>query len=163
MPDRSQFPFPLDLRSIYDKDGYRVPRHAMVGSLFVFVSQVLGRVEVEVGFDTDFASVPRALWALFPPDAEYTEAAVIHDSEYWKQRYTREQADALLLEGMEALGVGWFTRHTIHSQVRMWGWMAWNANAKRKAAEGSPQIAPVETAPYIPKMPASPKFHKNRR
>lgn len=37
------------------------------------------RFPVPVGFETDFASVPRPLWPLFPPTGRYTRAAVLHD------------------------------------------------------------------------------------
>lgn len=35
--------------------------------------------QVPEGFETDAASVPRPLWALFPPVGRYFVAAVVHD------------------------------------------------------------------------------------
>ncbi|MFM8357362.1 MAG: DUF1353 domain-containing protein, partial [Verrucomicrobiota bacterium] len=37
---------------------------------------------VPAGTVTDFASVPRGLWNLFPPDDSYTSAAGVHDYLY---------------------------------------------------------------------------------
>lgn len=34
---------------------------------------------IDSGFPTDLASVPRAFWALLPPDGTYENAAVVHD------------------------------------------------------------------------------------
>lgn len=37
-------------------------------------------IDIPVGFVTDFASVPRIFWGLFPPaTGEYVQAAVVHD------------------------------------------------------------------------------------
>jgi hypothetical protein len=34
---------------------------------------------VPIGFKTDLASLPRFLWAVFPPYGKYLRAAIIHD------------------------------------------------------------------------------------
>ena len=63
---------------------------------------------VTSGFITDFASVPRALWSIFPPTGRYTKAAVLHDFLYSnasKLTFTRKQCDKMFLLAMEILGV----------------------------------------------------------
>src|SRR6266850_4958854 len=40
---------------------------------------------VPAGFVTDFASTPRAIWAVLPPVGQYQLAAVVHDFLYWDQ------------------------------------------------------------------------------
>lgn len=87
------------------------------------------------GFDTDFASVPRALWSIYPPFGSYQQAAVIHDFLYYEQRLgeeplTRAQADAIFLSAMESTNVGWLTRKIIYSAVRVGGWVYWNKRYK---------------------------------
>jgi hypothetical protein len=86
-------------------------------------------VDVPAGFETDFASVPRPLWAFFPPDGRYTQAAVVHDYLY-NQRHIhgrkRSECDAIFLEAMGVLGVNWFKRHTMYRAVRSFGWIPWN-------------------------------------
>lgn len=62
-------------------------------------------VKVEAGFDTDFASVPRAFWWLCPPLGRYGKATVIHDWGYVVQDRTRKAYDLILLEAMKVLDV----------------------------------------------------------
>jgi hypothetical protein len=87
-------------------------------------SNVTHRIEVPAGFITDFASIPRPLWALVggPADGKYRKIAVIHDYLY-RTRFiaTRKQADDVLLEGMKFSGCSWFQRTIIYSGVRVGG------------------------------------------
>lgn len=97
-------------------------------------------VEIPEGFLTDFASIPRGLWNVFPPNGRsYDRAAVVHDYLYRgghiTQRCgnieihadpTRAQADAVLKEAMAVSGVGWFTRQIVWAGVRVGGAPAWN-------------------------------------
>lgn len=114
------------------------PMRANVMELFIFDSLLLGRIEVEAGFDTDYASVPRALWSLYPPDGDYTPAAVIHDALYWHQAtkesggmpVNRAQADAAFLEAMEDMGIPLLRRRTLYRAVRMGGAAAWRKNQR---------------------------------
>src|SRR2546426_7470924 len=50
-------------------------------------------IVVPAGFVTDFASTPRAIWAVLPPSGRYQLAAIVHDFLYWDQSCSREQAD----------------------------------------------------------------------
>lgn len=105
-------------------------------------------VDIPVGFQTDFASIPRLLWNILPPDGLYGKAAVVHDWLY-KTRLIRldcdicaaakrvhsrlcdrYEADRVFLEGMEVLGVGWLTRHVIYRGVRLGGWWAWQQHRR---------------------------------
>jgi len=90
-------------------------------------------ITVPVGFTTDYASVPRILWNILPPTGKYTKASVIHDYLYFYDgEYTRKQADAIFLEAMESLDVGFITRYVMWSGVRMGGWVPWsNYRAKK--------------------------------
>jgi|SRR5215217_1560451 len=154
MPLPPEFPFPLDLHGLI-VEGRRVPRRGIVSSPFAFISKEVGPVDVEVGFDTDFASVPRGLWNLYPPDGEYTEAAVIHDALYWHQAtaekdgkpVTRPQADAVFLEAMKALGIGWLTRTILYRAVRLGGQSAWDSNALEKSGLARTDNPPSSTPP----------------
>ena len=97
-------------------------------------------IHVPALFMTDFASVPRPFWAVFPPWGKYGNAAVIHDFGYATQTRPRGQVDAIFLEGMQVLGVGWLARHLIYWSVRSWGWLAWWADARRRR-RGEPFVA----------------------
>lgn len=134
----ASFTTPLDVRYI---DGCKWE----VLSPFEYHLGALGsteRVLIPAGFITDFASIPRALWAVLPPVGNYGKAAVVHDWLYqmriitvlWPDPATavgsrlcnRGEADHTLLEAMQVLGVGWFTRSTIYAGVRSGGWHSWN-------------------------------------
>lgn len=80
---------------------------------------------VPAGFETDFASIPRGLWNLFPPTGSYGKAAVIHDFLYRMWGTSRADADKIFLEGMEVLGVNWVTRRVIYRAVRLFGGTAY--------------------------------------
>jgi hypothetical protein len=86
------------------------------------------QITIPVGFQTDFASIPRPFWAVLPKWGTYGNAAVIHDWLYWKQDRSRADADAVLLEGMVVFGVSSFVRYTIYTAVRLFGWLAWYRN-----------------------------------
>ncbi len=138
----ASFPLPLRL----ERTG---PGLAVLRAPFAFISATLGRIEIEAGFDTDYASVPRIFWSIYPPDGTYTEAAVIHDALYFYQTaglnrpaIKRGEADAVFLEAMTALGVPWLRRRIIYAAVRAGGWVAWNRNTKWHAAEAATDAEP---------------------
>lgn len=100
---------------------------------FVVVIRTVGAdqdvtLTVPKGFITDFASVPRVFWNIFPPFGEYTEAAVAHDYLYrhggvipgWV-KLTKDECDEVFLKGMESLGVGTVTRHIMWTAVAAFG------------------------------------------
>jgi len=130
----ASFPLPVELK-------WTAPRRGVFLAPFQFISPSVGLVTVEAGFDTDFASVPRGLWNLYPPDGPWSPAAFIHDFLYWTQAtaemggkpLTRAQADAVFLEAMTALGIGWVTRHVLYRAVRLGGGVAWADNQRRKS------------------------------
>lgn len=118
------------------------PRKAVVMREFQFDSPTLGLIKVEAGFDTDYASVPQLFWNIYPPDGDYTDAAVVHDYLYWYQAVEgepieRAEADRVFLEAMTAIGVSWLRRQTLYRAVRLGGWMAWKSNQTKKAQEKS--------------------------
>lgn len=91
-------------------------------------------VNVEVGFQTDFASIPRVLWWLLPKWGKYGNAAVIHDWLYWNQGRPRGDADKIMLEAMEVLTVPRYKRYAIYWAVRLFGDIAWLRNQWDKEA-----------------------------
>jgi hypothetical protein len=93
----------------------------------------IGRVVVPAGFVTDFASIPRALWAILPPVGRYGLAAVIHDRLYRLGVTSRGDADRVLLEAMQVCGVSWIVRRLIYVGVRMGGASAWAGSASSKS------------------------------
>lgn len=98
-------------------------------------------IVVPAGFVTDFASTPRAIWAVLPPADKYQLAAIVHDFLYWDQRCTREQADALLRAAMAESKIEPSKRDVIWRAVRRFGETAWRNNAQERA-KGQPRIIP---------------------
>lgn len=90
------------------------------------------RVEVPVGFVTDFASIPRVFWSLLRPDGEYAYAAVVHDYLYWAQTRSREASDKVFMLVMADFGIDAATRRLIFGAVRAAGGVAWRQNAEWK-------------------------------
>lgn len=70
--------FPLPLLVAYKADG----RTLVLLEDFKYIDPVLGELLVPKGTETDLASIPRLLWALYPPFGKYAFAAVIHDMLY---------------------------------------------------------------------------------
>jgi Protein of unknown function (DUF1353) len=95
-------------------------------------------VDVPVGFRTDGASVPRIFWNLYPPWGPYGKPAGVHDYLYQKRLITqpasltarryveRAEADSILRDAMQVVGIGWWTRHVIYVGVRAGGWVTWD-------------------------------------
>lgn len=77
--------------------------------------------EVPTGFKTDFASVPRLLFWLFPAWGRYGEAAVLHDWLCAKRQLPSNEAHRLFREAMEALCVTQWKRWTMWAAVRAFG------------------------------------------
>lgn len=92
------------------------------------------RVDVPKGFVTDLASIPRALWAIMPPTAKYTHAAIVHDYLYWTQPETipRSDVDTIFSLGMSELEVKGWKASAIYKSVSLFGGTAWKNNGKLK-------------------------------
>jgi hypothetical protein len=92
------------------------------------------RIQVDLGFVTDFASVPRVLWWALPKWGVYGNASVIHDWLYWTQKRSRLQSDNIMLEAMTVLEVQPIIKKLIYYAIRTFGWWAWARNAWDKEA-----------------------------
>lgn len=88
-------------------------------------------INVPHGFITDFASVPRVFWIIFPPDGQYTQAAVLHDYLYFKRIYKRKKSDLIFLEAMKVLSVSLWKRRIIFRAVRLFGGFVWKKKSKK--------------------------------
>ena len=101
---------------------------------------------VPENFVTDFASIPRLLWAVLPRWDGYGPAAVVHDYLYWRQPGSRRQADLFMLEAMKDQDVGWATRSIVYAGVRAGGWLAWWSNSRSKG-NGYRRVIPAAEVP----------------
>lgn len=96
--------------------------------------QKFSTVAVPRGFVTDLASVPSALWSVYPKSGRYAYAAIVHDYLYWDQSRSREEADNVLVAAMEDAKVPQLTIFNFVSVLKAVGGFAWDRNAKAKAS-----------------------------
>lgn len=129
----------MKLRIEYDRlPSIEVERHQQddKGNIFTLLSPLrYGGVDVPVGFDSDGASVPRALWGVVFPaeDNRAMFGAIFHDFCYRTHPATWEKSSAdtafryLLIEG----GVPTFRANLAYWGVRLCGGKAWREGKKR--------------------------------
>lgn len=101
----------------------------MVAEAFIYYigSMHSGRyVLIPKGYLTDGASVPRPLWWLIPPWGKYGAAVIVHDFlcetltiivDGKPVRITREEADHILKEALDVLGVNKYISAIIYGGV----------------------------------------------
>lgn len=94
----------------------------------------LEKVDVPIGFVTDFASILRLFWSLLRTDGDYAYAAVIHDYLYWTQRRSRAISDQIFKFAMQDFKINKAIVEIVYRAVRLGGGTAWSDNAKLKAS-----------------------------
>lgn len=106
---------------------------ALPGYRYYIGSESSGRwVDVETGFITDGATIPRFLWWLLPPIEEYTQCTTLHDklcTTYYITEMrdgvechvpvTRAEIDAILKESMDVLEVTPWKKKLIMAGVNL--------------------------------------------
>ena len=73
------------------------------------------------GFVTDFASVPRGFWNLYPKSGKHSRAAVIHDHLCVTKPIDSASVHAVFKRALKACGVNWFNRQIMYGMVRAFG------------------------------------------
>lgn len=131
----AQFLTPLRMEDI---DGAEA---VLIEPLKFYSAKLQGIVVVPPGFRTDFASLPRGLWNVFPKRGKQDKAAVIHDAAYrgacvthrfQPMHLTKGIADDLFLEAMQASGVNAVTRFCFYRAVRWFGGCAYATGQRAK-------------------------------
>lgn len=85
------------------------------------------------GYATDFASVPRILWAIFPPHGRMATPAVLHDymydkrigEAYFGQKRARRKADRLFLKNCIAAHVPAWQAVMVYYAIRIFAKKWW--------------------------------------
>jgi hypothetical protein len=121
----AKFLTPLDTRDSEDGENARLL------SPLRFYSHLLRRTVVAPRLmATDFASIPRLLWVLFPKRGKHDRAAVIHDGGYRGKLQdvcghpypvSKSTADSLFDEALRVCGVNPFQRTFMVRAVRWFG------------------------------------------
>ena len=99
-------------------------------------------ITVPRGYNTDFASVPRLLWAIEPPLGDAGKAAVLHDWLYETGERPRAEADRIFAEAMAVLEVPAWKRALIHRAVRLFGARGYNQRREAAAPPEAPNAPP---------------------
>lgn len=107
------------------------------------------KVIVPSGFVTDFASVPRYFWRIFPKWGKYGTAAVVHDYLYVAQTKRRKDCDKIFLQAMEVAGVDKIVRTLFYWAVRLGGWMSFK---KKGSTKNYPMVPLMEKEIIIKDM-----------
>jgi hypothetical protein len=95
----------------------------------IYESDIVGRVEVPVGFYTDLASVPRIpiIFELFGSRAH--RSAVVHDYLYRidsAPQATKLQADRVFFEAMSVTDKPYYVRLCMFIGVALFSWFAYH-------------------------------------
>lgn len=101
-----------------NEDDDEIPQWKILTPL-VYESDLLGRsVCVDIGFVTDFASVPRAPLAYFLAGNSGNRAAVVHDYLITTGEVDRRTADEVFLEALVSSGVDNWRAHLMYVAVQ---------------------------------------------
>jgi hypothetical protein len=76
-------------------------------------------ITVSAGFVTDFASIPRVFFWLFPTYGAYTKAAIVHDYLCETKIKPRNETDGIFRRAMHELGVPFLRRWMMWAAVRI--------------------------------------------
>jgi hypothetical protein len=82
-------------------------------------------IEVEEGFETDFASIPKIFIPMLEWKDKFNKAAVVHDWLYHTKMFDRKTSDRVFLELMLTLGINKYKAYIFYYTVRLFGWLYW--------------------------------------
>ena len=113
---------PLDCRALPDGKNW-----GLLNDLLFDVGSIDGKdiIKIKKGFITDFGSVPWVFQLIVNPQGISKPFYVLHDYLYRTQERSRLVSDAMLLEGMETVGVGLIQRKACFRGLRLGGWLIW--------------------------------------
>ncbi len=88
-------------------------------------------IKVPKNFICDLASIPRALWSIFPKHGKYIRAAIIHDFLYRLKEIDRKLADKVFYEVMLLDKVPKWKAYSFYRFVRTFGGIARKGSLKK--------------------------------
>lgn len=108
-------------------DGASFQRVVILEKSLYYASDILDEIVIiPKGFISDGASVPRALWSIYPPFGKYLEAAIVHDwycvlGNKGESPIDYKVAADVFKEAMEVCNVSWWRRNKMHLAVKLFG------------------------------------------
>lgn len=122
------FPHSLVIRALPPEGCVGARQQYLLAQDFVYLSPGFGPIVAPAGLLTDFASVPRLVWAyLSPEDPCILYGSIVHDWLYkqggrvGERRLTRAECDSVLREAMLACGARRTQAAIVHRAVRLFG------------------------------------------
>jgi hypothetical protein len=112
-------------------------RHWRLLTSFACETDALGRIDIPAGFVTDFASIPRLLWNILPPEY-HAVASLPHDWLYVQgevngREIERAEGDAVFNELLAFDHAGDWDRRALVAGVRLGGWVPWRKYRQAQA------------------------------
>lgn len=83
-------------------------------------------ITIPAGFVTDYASVPRGLHWLIPPDGPYAKAAVLHDYLYATGIYSRSISDGIFKQAMSETSIPLTYQYILFNGAILCGKASWD-------------------------------------
>lgn len=139
---------------------------AVVTRPYAYMHPIYGtdvKVEVPLGFVTDFASIPSFFHFIVQPFGRHAPAAVLHDYLYaLGQKKARHLADRLFLNAMKDAGVPALRRSLMFRMVRLFGGRGYGLKGDWSFVDietGEPMDPPYtnENISWAPPKPRKPK------
>lgn len=94
---------------------------------------VVAGIVIFKGFITDWASIPRILWAILAPfDGPILVPSLVHDYLYESHEVSRKEADDIFYNLLREAGVNVVTAFLMWSGVRSGGYFAYQSAPQRQ-------------------------------
>lgn len=123
---KSKFLSSFSVEDRTGENGNDIPSVYLTENLGFFSSVAELNIWVPRMYHCDSASIPRALWGIYPSWGRWNRAAVVHDWLYSVQVTTRGEADSVFLDALEVCGVPLIRRKLFYRSVRMFGRCRWD-------------------------------------
>lgn len=107
------------------------------------VDLLIGYVlDMDAGFKSDGASIPRWLWSLVGPryDCFTFPAALAHDALYAAELLSRASADSIFRNLLILCGTSKWKAWAYYLAVRGWAWRAWNNHTAESIEAARKQV-----------------------
>lgn len=99
------------------------------------------QIQVPMGFVTDLASIPKALWWWEAPHERTLAPAILHDYLYWVQTCSKDEADAVMYLAMKEVGMEGLDIKAIYAGIRTpIANSSWNNNTVAREKNGEMRL-----------------------
>ena len=97
----------------------------VVNDFEFFIDRTNSTIVIPKSFKTDKASIPRAVFTLFPRSVMYDFASIVHDYLYSKGAFTRKTCDLIFRDLLCLAETPKYKQDIMYSAVRLGGYFAY--------------------------------------